>query len=301
MPIEKEGLPRKQEPIRKSQPFTLDTIGDIFVDFVGNELPRENLSKRQRIKKKFYYIKDHIVPKKMTEIISSVIASKLKIEGKENLDETYRITKGKQIIFILNHLSNIDTFIFRHALTKAKHEEMRENTIFLQGIKLDRNPAAKLFLKAVPRIKVWPPSLVPKNNKEIKKRRAMNKESLVFSRKALQKGRNLAIYAEGGRSYDSKLKKVESAIAHYIDLSPDAIVVPVSISGTEHIMPRRKLIPQPYPAIIVFGKPIEAKSLKEMFIHLSNNERREKTMNFIMGKLAQNLPENYRGAYSGKS
>lgn len=260
----------------------------------------EKLSKRQKIKKNFFYIKDQFIPKKITEFLTFIFASNLEIKGKENLKKTHEMTNNKQIIFISNHLSNFDAPAFEYALTATEFGEMKEKVIYLQGIKLDKNPAVKFFLGSFKRIKVWPTSLPPRNAKEKRERSKMIKDSLTSSEKALQENYNLVIFAEGGRSYNGKLKEGEPAVTHYLNLHPDAVVVPVSISGTEKILPRGSIILVPLPATITFGEPIEVKALDEMFKHLPNGEKRKPTIDFIMGKIAQNLPEKYRGVYADK-
>ena len=177
---------------------------------------------------------------------------------------------------------------------------MKEKVIYLQGIKLDKNPIAKLLLPAYKRIKVWPPSLPANSKRAMLKRTAMLRESLTFSKRALNEDHNLAIYAEGGRSYHAKLKKGEAAIAHYLQINPNAIIVPVSISGTEKIMPPGSFLIFSRPATVSFGEPIEVKFLNEKFKDLPNNERREKIVDYIMHKIAERLPEKYRGVYSNR-
>jgi 1-acyl-sn-glycerol-3-phosphate acyltransferase len=265
------------------------------------------LSRRQKIKNKFleekqkiFYIKDQFIPKKMTEAATSFFASRLKVEGKENLEKTHKLTGDKRIVYALNHLSNFDAPAFLHSLSTMGYEEMKQKIIFLQGIKLDRNPAVKLFLMSFNRIKVWPTSLSPKNEKEKHKRTAITKNSLASAEKALQENYNLAIYAEGGRSYNAKLKNGEPAVAHFFELHPDTVIVPVSIYGTEKIMPVGRLWPSRHPATIAFGEPIEAKSLTGMFEHLPNNKKNKEVVDYVMKKIAEKLPEKYRGVYSDK-
>jgi len=260
------------------------------------------LSRRQKIKKKFieekqkiFYIKDQIIPKKITEALTSFFGSRVNIEGGENLEKIHKRKK----IYALNHLSNFDTPAFLQSLSTVD-EKMKEKIIFLQGIKLDKNPAVKLLLMSFNRIKVWPTSLPPKNEEEKHKRTAMTRDSLTSAKKALQEDYNLAIYVEGGRSYNAKLREGESPVAHFFELDPDIVIVPVSIYGTEKIMPVGRFWPSRHPATIVFGEPIEAKSLIEMFKHLPSKEKHKEIVNYVMKKIAGNLPEAYRGVYAGK-
>jgi len=246
-------------------------------------------------KQKIFYISDQWIARKITEAATSFFGSRVNVEGKENLEKIHKRKK----IYALNHLSNFDAPAFLQSLSTVD-EKMKEKIIFLQGIKLDRNPAVKLLLMSFNRIKVWPASLPPKNEKEKHKRTTMTRDSLTSAKKALQENYNLAIYVEGGRSYNAKLKEGESPVTHFFELDPDTVIVPVSIYGTEKIMPVGRFWPSRHPATITFGEPIEAKSLIEMYKHLRSDKRHKAVIDYVMGKIAQNLPEGYRGVYADK-
>jgi 1-acyl-sn-glycerol-3-phosphate acyltransferase len=288
--------------IRKTLENMGDEFSDVIAEFAATEQP--DLSTKQKISKKVkHFFQREIHPvKKTMEILADIYASNFKINGKESLEEAReQAGKGKKLIFMINHLSNFDTPVFEKALRKAGFNDICQKIILLQGIKLDKDIRTKVFLGAFKRIRVYPPTLTPKSKEEKSEYRILAKESLKSSRNALSQGYHLAIYPEGGRSYVGKLKKGETAVAHYLELSPDTIVVPVSIYGTEKVMPiKNKFLPNlnHESVTVTFGRLVNIDSLNQEYSSLRHSERNEKIVDTIMERIAQNLPEKYRGEYA---
>jgi len=251
------------------------------------------------LKENFYHPRNPIV-RKVVEGLSVLGAPDIKISGKENIEKALETTNGKNLVFVMRHLSNFDTAAVELALKRAGFKEIVSKLIFLQGIKLDKNPVTKVFQGAFNRIKVWPPSLPAKNGEEKIKRREMMKKSLKSSKRALEEGHVLGIYCEGGRSYDALLKPAEPTAIHYLTLQPDTIAIPVTIRGTNKVLPPGAFIIFPAaPVKVDFGEPINITSLMKEYEHLPRpHEKYKKIGDFIMKKIAQKLPEKLRGHYA---
>jgi 1-acyl-sn-glycerol-3-phosphate acyltransferase len=292
-------FPRK---VKKTLGGVGDEISDLIVELATTE--QSALSTKQKITKKvkhFFQREFHPV-KKTVEILANIYAPNIEIGGKENLEEARRqLGEGKKLIFMSNHLSNFDTPVLDKALKETGFNDIRQKLIYLQGIKLDQDPRTKIFLGAFKRIKVWPPTLKPKNEKEEAQYKSLTRESLEFSKKALSRGYHLGIFPEGGRSYSGQLKEGKATVAHYLELIPNTIVLPVSIYGTEEVMPiKNKFLPNFNHAhvTITFGKLISLESLNQEYGNLHHSERNNQIIDVIMKSIAQNLPEKYRGTYS---
>lgn len=244
------------------------------------------------------FLANQPVVRRIVEGLTFLVAPDIQVNGKENLKEAITVTGGKNLIFMLNHLSNFDTPAFELSLRRAGFGEIVPKLIYLQGIKLDRNPVAKIFLGAFNRIRVWPPSLPVKNEKEKEERQTMTRKSLDSSKKALQEGYILAIYGQGGRSYSGKLTPAEPAVIHYLTLQPNTVVVPVAISGTEEVLPPGSFILLPAQITVDFGEPIRVNSLMKEYQNFPRHERRKRIADFIMRDIAKRLPPKYRGVYS---
>jgi 1-acyl-sn-glycerol-3-phosphate acyltransferase len=294
--IKKESFPIKTKAVFSK---LIDTAGDIFGDDnpTSEQIIYRNLSIKEKIRNKFFHPKQLIVGK-IVEGLSLVGAPDILVCGKENLEKAMEITKGKNLIFMLRHISNFDTPAFELALRRAGFGEIVPRLIYLQGIKLDRNPVSKIFQGAFNRIKVWPPSL-NESEKENGERVAMTKKSLESSKKALEKGYILGIYGEGGRSYTGELKQLEPAVIHYLTLQPNTVVLPVAISGTDNVLPPGSFVILPTDRVkIDFAEPINVDSLVKEHKHLKPHERRKKIADFIGRNIAKRLRPRERGAYS---
>jgi 1-acyl-sn-glycerol-3-phosphate acyltransferase len=74
----------------------------------------------------------------------------------------------------------------------------------------------------------------------------------------LRKGINMTIFIEGGRSFDGKLLPFKKG-PFYLAEECAVPVVPVTISGTHHIMPKRRFAIKPGPVEVIFHDAIEPK------------------------------------------
>jgi 1-acyl-sn-glycerol-3-phosphate acyltransferase len=74
----------------------------------------------------------------------------------------------------------------------------------------------------------------------------------------LRQGINMTIYIEGGRSFDGKLLPFKKG-PFYLAEECEVPVVPVTISGTHYIMPKRRFAVKPGKVDVIFHDPIEPK------------------------------------------
>ncbi|OGH25120.1 MAG: hypothetical protein A3B47_03430 [Candidatus Levybacteria bacterium RIFCSPLOWO2_01_FULL_39_24] len=303
-------MAREFERRQPQPPLTLPTLGKVLGNFVEQDedskaqeiLPTpEKLTTKQRLKEKLkrkFFHRKQIIVEKIVEGLGIFGAPDIRVGGKENLEKALELTKGKNLAFVMNHTSNFDTPALERSLKKIGFGEIVPKLIYLQGIKLDKNPVAKIFLGGFNRIRVWPPNLPAENETEKIERKKMTRESLESAKRALGEGYFLGIYCEGGRSYNGKLKEVEPAAIHYLTMQPDTIVIPVAIRETDKVLPRGSFIIFPAaPVNVNFGEPIIISFLLQEYQNLPNDEKHKKIGDFIMGKIAKQLPEEYRGVY----
>jgi 1-acyl-sn-glycerol-3-phosphate acyltransferase len=72
----------------------------------------------------------------------------------------------------------------------------------------------------------------------------------------IRQGINMTIFIEGGRSFDGKLLPFKKG-PFYLAEECEAPVVPVTISGTHHVMPKRRFAVKPGKVDVIFHDPIE--------------------------------------------
>jgi 1-acyl-sn-glycerol-3-phosphate acyltransferase len=74
----------------------------------------------------------------------------------------------------------------------------------------------------------------------------------------IRRGINMTIYVEGGRSFDGKLLPFKKG-PFYLAVECNVPVVPVTIVGTHHVMPKGRFAVKPGEVVITFHDPIEPK------------------------------------------
>jgi len=72
------------------------------------------------------------------------------------------------------------------------------------------------------------------------------------------RGINMTIYVEGHRSFDGKLLPFKKG-PFYLATETNVPVVPVTVSGTHYVMPKRRFAIKPGQVDVIFHSPIEPK------------------------------------------
>ncbi len=85
-------------------------------------------------------------------------------------------------------------------------------------------------------------------------------KALQMSAYALNKGRSLCVFPEGGRSFDGNLMEFKKGIG-ILAVEMGVPVVPVYIEGTFQALPRDAALPRPKRITVTFGKPLLAKDI----------------------------------------
>lgn len=149
-----------------------------------------------------------------------------------------RIDPSRTYIFMSNHVSNIDPPIMM-PLIPRRTSVMARNELFNYPL---LGKAMKLG------------SLVPVDRK--------NREAGIAAVRAasevIRSGINMTIYVEGGRSLDGRLLPFKKG-PFYLATECSVAVVPVTIVGTHHIMPKGRFAMKPGKVTVIFHPAIEPK------------------------------------------
>jgi 1-acyl-sn-glycerol-3-phosphate acyltransferase len=154
---------------------------------------------------------------------------KVQTAGLERLDskQTY--------IFMSNHASNLDPPILL-PLIPNRTSVMAKRELFSYPI------LGKAMRMA---------SLVPVDRGD----RDAGIAAVNAATEVVKKGINMTIFVEGGRSFDGKLLLFKKG-PFYLAEECQIPVVPVTISGTHSVMPKKRLAIEPGPVTVTFHKPI---------------------------------------------
>ncbi|KRQ88002.1 1-acyl-sn-glycerol-3-phosphate acyltransferase [Caloramator mitchellensis] len=189
------------------------------------------------------------------------------------------IIKGikSPVIFIANHLSNSDGIIINEVLEDF-------NPFFVAGVKLQSKALSRIGVEALNTITIHPSSA--------------DIEAIKKSIKVIKEGHSLMIFPEGTRSRSGKMIEGKKGVV-LIAKKCDVPIVPIGLYGTEKLMPindedmgSEKF----YKADVYvnFGEPFK---LPEKTEDMNKDEYEEYCLNLMMKKIAELIPEEYRGVY----
>ncbi len=156
--------------------------------------------------------------------------ARVKTAGLEKLES------GKPYIFMSNHVSNIDPPLLL-PLIPGRTSVMARHELFDYPI-----------LGRVMRMG----SLVPVN----RGRRDAGIAAVRAAEQVVKQGISMTIFVEGHRSFDGKLLPFKKGPFYLAELC-QVPVVPVTISGTHHVMPKKRFSIKAGEVFVTFHPPIE--------------------------------------------
>jgi 1-acyl-sn-glycerol-3-phosphate acyltransferase len=174
-----------------------------------------------------------------------------------------RIDPARTYIFMSNHVSNLDPPIML-PLIPRRTSVMAKKELF------DYPLLGKIMRLG---------SLVPVDRKN----RDAGISAVRAAANVIRSGINMTIYIEGGRSFDGKLIAFKKG-PFYLAEECHVPVVPVTISGTYHIMPKGRFAIKPGRVDVIFHDPIEPE----------NFGSREELMAKVRTEINSGLPTEYQ-------
>lgn len=222
----------------------------------------------------------NILPDKFVEYISRKVVDKylkkyanISIMGSENLKGIKTPT-----IFVCNHLSNSDGLVLDKALKTI-------DPTFVAGAKLSNNAVTSIGIHVIKTTNIKPNTA---DNDGLKK---------IIN--LVKQGESLVIFPEGTRSRVGSLIEAKKGILLIAKMT-GAPILPIGLYGTEKLLPINKegdMSAETFHSADVhinIGRQFE---LPERSTEQNKKEYEDFATNYIMNKIADLLPENYRGVY----
>lgn len=218
------------------------------------------------------------LPKGFVQCLSRKIVSRylkkyanLEVNGIENLQNVKR-----PILFICNHLSNSDALIINKALKS-------EDITFVAGVKLSNDPLTNLGMVITKTIPIKP--------------NTADKDAISKIIKTLKQGKNMLIFPEGTRSRTGSMIKAKNGV-YLIQRLSKATLIPLGLNGTEKLMPigENMGLEEFHNAKVTLNIGEEIKLPKKMEDE-DKRQHEERVVKLMMSKVAELLPEQYRGVY----
>lgn len=210
-----------------------------------------------------------------TRVINGYVKkyANITVRGMENIGSVKR-----PVIFLCNHLSNSDGLVLN---TVFKNEDLT----FVAGVKLSENPVTNLGISMIKTIAIKP--------------NCADKDAISKTIKLIKSGSNILIFPEGTRSRTSSMIEGKKGILLIAKIT-GVPVIPVAIWGSEKLLPigGGSMDGEKFNHADVFvsiGEPIITPAINNLE---SRHDYENRILYYIMKKVADLLPEKYRGVYA---
>ncbi len=208
----------------------------------------------------FYYVTRVLV------IVLFALLTRCRVRGRENVPE-----QGA-VLIVANHLNLADPPLLGVCL--------KRKVIFMAKEGLFRSRFSSYFIRCLGAFPVH--------------RGRLDRKALRQAGQVLADGQALVMFPEGSRSRDARLWPALPGSA-LIALRSGTPVLPIGITGTEKIKGLTWLVRRPR-LMVNIGRPFYPPSAGSK----STKDELIKFTTLVMGRIAELLPEEYRGSYTGK-
>jgi len=202
---------------------------------------------------------------RMIARILFILCVRRRVRGRENIPD-----RGPLIV-VANHLSLADPPLLSLC--------MRRRIVFMAKEEAFRHPVQGPLVRGY---KAFPV-----------RRERLDREALRQSQRVLEEGLALGMFPEGRRSSTAQLQQGYSGTS-LVALRCGAPILPVGIAGTERIKGIAFLLRRPTITVNI-GEPFKLPP----FDGKLTRAQLDLATDFIMGRIAELLPESYRGVYGG--
>ncbi len=183
------------------------------------------------------------------------IMKNFKVDGLENLEEVGKLMGKYPITLISNHLSHLDAPAIFQLIYNANEfgRKFAENMVFIAGRLAFEPDFTRLGLYMFGTLLVCSKRDMSDNPSLSDLMTKINMRSFRLSQKLQTEGKVLCIFPEGTRSRDGRLMAFVDTVYHYV---ANKVVLPISLEGTEKILPTTGFLFNAAQGRIVIGKPV---------------------------------------------
>ncbi|MCB1176626.1 MAG: 1-acyl-sn-glycerol-3-phosphate acyltransferase [Leptospiraceae bacterium] len=190
------------------------------------------------------------------------IMKNFKIEGLENLELVQNLMGKYPITLISNHLSHLDAPGIFHLLYTSGEigRKIAENIVFIAGRLAFEPDFTRLGLYMFGTLLVCSKKDMSDNPSLSDIMTKINMRAFRQSQKLQNEGKIISIFPEGTRSRDGRLMPFVDTVYHYV---ANKVVLPISLEGTDKILPTTGFLFNPAVGKLIIGKPVIVGDVKQ--------------------------------------
>ena len=201
--------------------------------------------------------------------------------------------RGKPLVIFANHLSYSDANAVEVLLQRAGASEVADRLTVIAGPKVYSNVRRRFSSLCFGTIKV-PQSTTRASDEAVMSARDVAtaaKRSIQTAHERVRLGEALLVFPEGSRSRSGRMQRLLPGAARYLEL-PDTWVVPMALTGTDHLFPLNEDSLNPVRLTLRIGTPLATAALER-----AAGGDRQRLMDAVGYAIAQQLEPEYRGFY----
>jgi 1-acyl-sn-glycerol-3-phosphate acyltransferase len=191
--------------------------------------------------------------RRMSRALISGVVKDVDVEGLAHVD-AFMADAGRRRLVVCNHLSYADTQVTDLVLARLAREGLADRLVAIAGPKVYSDAWRRWAAVALNTRKTAQSSSVATEQDALSPRAlaAIARETLDDCDRLMDEGWVVLLYPEGTRSRDGRLQPFLRAAGRYLQLR-DVRILPMSITGTEHIHPRDAVRMVPSAVRVAFG------------------------------------------------
>jgi 1-acyl-sn-glycerol-3-phosphate acyltransferase len=201
--------------------------------------------------------------------------------------------RGRPLVIFANHLSYSDANAVEVLLQRAGASDVADRLTVIAGPKVYSNVRRRFSSLCFGTIKV-PQSTTRASEEAVMSARDVAtaaKRSIQTAHERVRLGDVLLVFPEGSRSRSGRMQRLLPGAARYLEL-PDTWVVPIALTGTDHLFPLNEDSLNPVRLTLRIGTPLAAAELER-----TAGGDRQRLMDAVGYAIAQQLEPEYRGFY----
>lgn len=189
------------------------------------------------------------------------IMSNFKVVGLENLELIDKVIGKYPVTLISNHLSHLDAPGIFHLLYTSGElgKKIAEKIVFIAGRLAFEPDFTRLGLYMFGTLLVCSKRDMSDNPSLSDLMTKINMRAFRLSQKLQTDGKIISIFPEGTRSRDGRLMPFVDTVYHYV---ANKVVIPISLEGTDKILPTSGFLFNAARGKLVIGKPVLVGDIK---------------------------------------